>query len=98
MSRRFPESRRPITVFVVMEHDGSIVAFLCTSSLHSDPVYTENADIYPVSCSDTMNSLIWNLFGLDLLYWINFTLPQKAHVLSSIATSAEGMYTCLNLY
>ena len=91
MSSRFLESRRPITVFVVIEHKGSIVKHLCKSSLDSDPMYIENADIYLVCCSDTMKILIWNLFCFDLLYWRNFTLPQKAHVLSSIVTLAEGM-------
>ena len=71
---------------------------VCTSLLQSDPVYIENADIYPKCCSDTMKSFIWNLFGFDLLYWRNFTLPQKVQVLSLIVTSAEGMYTHLKLY
>ena len=70
-----------------MEQYGSKVSFPATSSLHVLPMYTENPHIYPLRCSDTMNSFIWTLLGLEGLNCKNFTHPLK-----TIVDSSKEMY------
>ena len=61
-THQYMSSKLTISVFIVKLQEGSIVAFLCVSSLLSALMYTEKVILYPVSFSDTMNSFIYLKF------------------------------------
>ena len=82
---------RPVTVLVVTVQSGSTVDLSTRSSFEALPVYTENPEIYPVSGSETINSFMWNLFGLLFEYCKNFTRPLYVSVDSSIDIFSPGL-------
>ena len=48
--------------------------------------------MYPLKCSDTINSFIWNLLGFEGLNCKNLTHPLKTIVDSSKEMYSDGVY------